>query len=235
MLKQFPILLISLIFLSCNSNVEGIWQSEKGDRSKFIAIKSEKGINIRDNIRKNRWDHYSKIAKNKYVNDNKIMIEILSNNRLVKSSLAKNNNYKFYYSKIPSNIPIELWAVSTGMKREMVSELFEKPKAIETDDEIEKWIYPDDSAIIFDKNGVIRTHKKYLIDKDYSQVKVGMTKKQVIELLGNPDRKTKTDRIKKENRFFYGKDATVIFYKDTVIQIANEHLPEMPILNIEDF
>ncbi|MCH2083914.1 MAG: hypothetical protein MK226_16080 [Saprospiraceae bacterium] len=214
------LLLLSIALLwSCDApNVEGIWQQEQANTAKAVLLKIDEGYSFREKGSR-RWKTFKKIAKDKFATNGNLLLSVLDENKLEVKSL-ENKNQRAIYIKTQKDKPIELWAVNSGMKRELVTAFFEKPDTIVKEGLVEKWYYPENIAVIFDENGVIKTHKNYYLNKDLSKIQLGMDRKEVVKLVGNPDRKTKRSYSPDYQVWYYGKNQGLIFGSEGVSRVV---------------
>ncbi|MEL7250330.1 MAG: hypothetical protein AAFO03_18035, partial [Bacteroidota bacterium] len=115
----------------------------------------------------------------------------------------------------PKSLPLQRWMTYQQMPKAFVEENFAAPDTIvETAAGAEKWFYPNDVALVFSNDQLIKVRENYRLHQNYSLVWPGMSKDAVAEVLGTPDRGTSRDQI-----WYYGLEAEVVFQDDQVQEV----------------
>ncbi|MEO0728061.1 MAG: hypothetical protein AAFZ63_26175 [Bacteroidota bacterium] len=115
----------------------------------------------------------------------------------------------------PKSLPLQRWMMYQQMPKAFVEENFAAPDTIvETAAGAEKWFYPNDVALVFSNDQLIKVRENYRLHQNYSLVWPGMSKDAVSEVLGTPDRGTSRDQI-----WYYGLEAEVVFQDDQVQEV----------------
>ena len=115
----------------------------------------------------------------------------------------------------PKSLPLQRWMMYQQMPKAFVEENFAAPDTIvETAAGAEKWFYPNDVALVFSNDQLIKVRENYRLHQNYSLVWPGMSKDAVAEVLGTPDRGTSRDQI-----WYYGLEAEVVFQDDQVQEV----------------
>jgi outer membrane protein assembly factor BamE (lipoprotein component of BamABCDE complex) len=219
MQKLIIIYLATFLFVGCGTfDPEGIWQSDLQVSQQYLILKVENDIAIRKPESRN-WANFKNVATNKYINQ--VNLEVIQFQSADKMEVLDKTGKKLStYSKIILE-EADPKVISPQMTKAQVLKFLGNPEEKIQADLSEKWLYKNNLLLIFDEKGVAKLNTNFIKDRDFSKIQLGMTRQQVISIIGNPDK----EGIRKESgggyqKWFYGKSTAIVFDNQKVIDIA---------------
>ncbi len=215
-MKYWLLSVLSICLCACQADFEGAWQNidDKDDRI-LIRQSDEKSSHLWVVMSKNpSWNTYTKL-NGKTFTSRRYLLE-RSDDQLVKTDkFYKGTTPSIYRLVPPKSIPLQRWMTYQQMPKDFAQENFPLPDTIvETAAGAEKWFYPNNVALVFSDDKLIKVRENYRLYRDYSLVWPGMSREAVLEALGTPDRGTSVDRI-----WYYGLEAEVVFENKQVQEV----------------
>lgn len=200
--------LFSILIQGCTIDpvieIEGYWNNKGTVEESIMIIDKIHYYSV--NKERSKPKLYDKHPNGIY-NNSEEKINLISENEIEIS--GKNGEINIYI-RPEKKVDLQLWAITKGMSREYISKFFSEPtRIVKSDSGAEKWIYPNNKVIVFDEKSIIKLEKNYFVERDYSLLKEGMDKSEVLSKLGNPDRKNKRD-----SKWYYGLDYQLVFRND---------------------
>ncbi len=215
----------TILFCSCSTyDPEGIWQSEVQVNQQYIILKVEKDIAIRKPSSKN-WAYFKNVSDNKYVN--KSGSEIIQLSSADKMEVYNQEGRKISsYKRVVLQDKIDRRLITQYMTKEQVVKFLGEPKEKIVENQIEKWLYNDKLLLHFDEKGVSKMGTDHTQKADFSMIKKGMTKQEVLDIIGKPDKEdTQTLNGVSHQKWYYDNHTVLTFDNTALIDIGKVVIP----------